>query len=84
MFLTDPILSRKPESLRNAYWWTNSMVGSGHVDKGAIWSLAGDSKWAGSPHFDVCLTSWYILGTYGSSRQQETGSLEKYKDADSD
>jgi len=29
------------------------MVGSGHVDKGAIYSIAGDSKWAGSAGFEV-------------------------------
>jgi profilin len=29
------------------------MIGSGHVDKGAIYSVAGDSKWAGSAGFDV-------------------------------
>lgn len=29
------------------------MVATGHVDKGAIWSIAGDSKWAGSGGFDV-------------------------------
>ncbi|OWP03718.1 hypothetical protein B2J93_6061 [Marssonina coronariae] len=30
-----------------------SMVASGHVDKGAIYSVAGDSRWAGSAGFDV-------------------------------
>jgi profilin len=29
------------------------MVATGHVDKGAIWSIAGDSKWAGSAGFDA-------------------------------
>jgi hypothetical protein len=29
------------------------MVASGHVDKGAIYSIAGDSKWAGSAGFEV-------------------------------
>jgi len=29
------------------------MVGSGHVDKGAIYSIAGDSKWAGSTGFEL-------------------------------
>ncbi len=33
------------------------MVGSGHVDKGAIYSVAGDSKWAGSANFEVRLTT---------------------------
>ncbi|PBP17122.1 hypothetical protein BUE80_DR012156 [Diplocarpon rosae] len=32
------------------------MVGSGHVDKGAIYSIAGDSKWAGSAGFEVSTT----------------------------
>jgi len=31
----------------------SSMVGSGHVDKGAIYSIAGDSKWAGSAGFEL-------------------------------
>jgi len=31
----------------------SSMVGSGHVDKGAIYSVAGDSKWAGSTDFEL-------------------------------
>ena len=31
------------------------MVASGHVDNGAIYSIAGDSKWAASPNFDVRL-----------------------------
>merc|ERR1711964_699627 len=34
----------------------SSMVASGHVDKGAIYSIAGDSKWAASPNFDVSAT----------------------------
>jgi profilin len=29
------------------------LIGSGHIDKGAIYSIAGDSKWAGSPGFEV-------------------------------
>lgn len=33
------------------------MVGSGHVDKGAIYSIAGDSKWAGSAGFEVRRTN---------------------------
>jgi len=32
------------------------MVASGHVDKGAIYSVKGDSKWAASPGFDVSAT----------------------------
>jgi profilin len=31
------------------------MVASGHVDKGAIYSIAGDSKWAGSAGFEECV-----------------------------
>ncbi|KAH8751416.1 putative profilin [Hyaloscypha finlandica] len=31
----------------------SSMVGSGHVNKGAIYSIAGDSKWAGSAGFEL-------------------------------
>ncbi|KAN0106208.1 putative profilin [Hyaloscypha variabilis] len=31
----------------------SSMVASGHVDKGAIYSIAGDSKWAGSAGFEL-------------------------------
>ncbi|RCI09814.1 hypothetical protein L249_4173 [Ophiocordyceps polyrhachis-furcata BCC 54312] len=31
----------------------SSLVGSGHVDKGAIISAAGDSTWAASPEFQV-------------------------------
>jgi profilin len=30
-----------------------SLVASGHVDKGAIISAAGDSAWATSPNFQV-------------------------------
>lgn len=30
-----------------------SLVGTGHVDKAAIISAAGDSVWAASPGFDV-------------------------------
>ncbi|KAH8802823.1 putative profilin [Xylogone sp. PMI_703] len=30
-----------------------SLVGSGHIDKGAIYSKAGDSVWAASPGFSV-------------------------------
>lgn len=37
------------------------MVGSGHVNKGAIYSIAGDSKWAGSTGFEVRLTCTYFL-----------------------
>jgi hypothetical protein len=37
------------------------MVGSGHVNKGAIYSIAGDSKWAGSTGFEVRLTRTYFL-----------------------
>ncbi|PMD54210.1 putative profilin [Hyaloscypha bicolor E] len=33
--------------------WQDSMVGSGHVNKGAIYSIAGDSKWAGSTGFEL-------------------------------
>lgn len=44
------------------------MVGSGHVDKGAIYSVAGDSKWAGSAGFEVRLTtSCYLYSlVYGA------------------
>jgi len=31
----------------------SSLVGSGHVDKGAIYSVAGDSVWAATPGFAV-------------------------------
>ncbi|PHH71143.1 hypothetical protein CDD80_5487 [Ophiocordyceps camponoti-rufipedis] len=31
----------------------SSLVGSGHVDKGALISLAGDSTWATSPGFEL-------------------------------
>ncbi|KAK1759396.1 profilin [Echria macrotheca] len=31
----------------------NSLVGSGHLDKGAIISAAGDSIWSASPDFDI-------------------------------
>lgn len=31
-----------------------SLVGSGHLDKGAIVSAAGDSVWATSAGFTVC------------------------------
>ena len=34
-----------------------SLVGTGNLDKAAIISAAGDSKWAGSPGFNVCLES---------------------------
>jgi hypothetical protein len=40
------------------------MVGSGHVDKGAIYSVAGDSKWAGSAGFEVRLTTSCYLHTW--------------------
>jgi hypothetical protein len=33
----------------------NSLVGSGHLDKAAIFSAAGDSTWASSAGFTVCL-----------------------------
>ena len=32
----------------------DSMIGSGHVDKGAIYSIKGDSVWATSAGFSVC------------------------------
>jgi hypothetical protein len=50
------------------------MVGSGHVDKGAIYSIAGDSKWAGSTGFEVRLTTTCCLNleTWSYAR----GSLE--------
>ena len=38
-----------------------SLVGSGQVDKAAIVSAAGDSVWAQSTGFDVCLTPPFIL-----------------------
>lgn len=38
----------------------NSMVGSGHVDKGAIYSAAGDSVWATSAGFEVRLPFFSI------------------------
>ena len=44
------------------------MVGSGHVDKGAIYSIAGDSKWAGSAGFEVRLLSSCPSCTRESSR----------------
>lgn len=31
----------------------NSLVATGHIDKGAIISVAGDSAWAHSPDFQV-------------------------------
>ncbi|KAM0205099.1 hypothetical protein ACHAQI_009462 [Fusarium lateritium] len=31
----------------------NSLVGSGHIDKGALVSAAGDSVWATSPGFEL-------------------------------
>ncbi|KAM0431746.1 hypothetical protein ACHAPT_004996 [Fusarium lateritium] len=31
----------------------SSLVGSGHIDKGAIISVAGDSVWASSPDFQL-------------------------------
>jgi hypothetical protein len=34
-----------------------SLVGSGHIDKGAIYSIKGDSVWATSPGFTVRWTS---------------------------
>jgi len=34
----------------------SSLVGSGHVDKGAIYSIKGDSVWAQSPGFTVSPT----------------------------
>lgn len=46
-----------------------SMVGTGHVDKGAIYSLAGDSKWAGSAGFEVSPT-------------ELKGIISGFKDAD--
>jgi hypothetical protein len=42
------------------------MVASGHVDKGAIYSIAGDSKWAASPNFDVRL---HTLGKADTSEE---------------
>ncbi|KAI9050405.1 hypothetical protein LZ554_005570 [Drepanopeziza brunnea f. sp. 'monogermtubi'] len=45
-----------------------SMVASGHVDKGAIYSIAGDSKWAGSAGFEVSAAEMkeIIAGLSGS------------------
>jgi len=37
------------------------MVGSGHVDKGAIYSIAGDSKWASSQGFEVCSPPTFLV-----------------------
>jgi len=34
----------------------SSLVSSGHVDKGAIYSAAGDSVWAATPGFTVSAT----------------------------
>jgi len=31
----------------------SSLVGSGHIDKGAIYSIKGDSVWATSPGFTI-------------------------------
>ena len=37
----------------------DSLVGSGHVDKAAIVSAAGDSVWAESPGFKVNSSKFY-------------------------
>jgi len=50
----------------------SSMVGSGHVDKGAIYSLAGDSKWAASSGFELSTAE---LKEVISGLQQKTDNL---------
>ena len=45
----------------NSGWWEFSLIGSGHIDKGAIYSIKGDSVWATSAGFTVCAnTSTYL------------------------
>lgn len=38
------------------------MIGSGHADKGAIFSAAGDSVWAASSGYTVRFSSRIIFG----------------------
>jgi hypothetical protein len=55
----------------------NSLVGTGHLDKAAIVSAAGDSVWAQTPGFTVCLLltsqdfllvqKWHLYGYITSS-----------------
>lgn len=46
----------------------SSLIGSGHVDKGAIYSAKGDSVWASSPGFTVSPTEMQevVTGLSGS------------------
>lgn len=56
------------------------MVGSGHVDKGAIYSIAGDSKWAGSAGFEVRSTSAFV-SLYPGLRNFSRETLEIGREA---
>jgi len=50
---------REKERVREVSWMTDlhSLIGSGKIDRAAIFSAAGDSAWAASPAFQVLLTS---------------------------
>lgn len=58
------------------------MVGTGHVDKGAIYSIAGDSKWAGSAGFEVRLH--HDPNLLGTSRLATIDSPRLYVLGDND
>ncbi|RDA90464.1 hypothetical protein CP533_3956 [Ophiocordyceps camponoti-saundersi (nom. inval.)] len=44
----------------------SSLVGSGHVDKGAIISAAGDSTWAASPEFQLKPAEMKVIASIAS------------------
>lgn len=52
------------------------MVGTGHVDKGAIYSLAGDSKWAGSAGFEVCPDTSTMTFNIGFTSQRDIEDVQ--------
>lgn len=56
------------------------MVASGHVDKGAIYSIAGDSKWAASSGFDVRLpTHTHVFWTPRLGMELEISYRTSYR-----
>ncbi|KAJ2895459.1 profilin [Zalerion maritima] len=52
----------------------HSLVGSGHIQKAAIISVAGDSKWAGSPDFDLSADEMKAIAEVYSSENAQASA----------
>ena len=54
----------------------NILVGSGHADKAAIVSAAGDSVWATSPNFEVSFLGFSKFQYWRRERHFEFPSMD--------